>query len=254
MCHHRHRSATRARKITSIAACAIATLGLAFALGGCEATDVDVYIPIRISVEHADNAPTTTVSCTLDEQGNAVSTVTNQGQEHFEQTACFDPYGIPVDSPDAPSAAQELDDRGQPTRMTITTPRGSGEVAYTYYDVRGRIETASIVYEDGGAQTMRYDRDGWPLEGSRTNTDGSVEEVSFVYEINENGAVTKMIVTGGTGDPVGFAYTYDENGCIATQTAPDGSVTTYEYELVANPSPLAMANALLRVSFSNDNL
>lgn len=254
MRQRRHHRATRTHKIVSIAVCAAASLGLAFALSGCEATDIDVYVPTQLSVEHADGTPATTVSRTLDEQGNAVSTVTSQGQERSEQTTCFDPYGIPVDSPDAPTAAQELDDQGQPTRMAMTTPRGNGEVTYTYYDVRGRIETASIAYEDGSAQTMRYDRDGWPLEGSHTNADGSVEDMSFVYEINENGAVTKMIVTSGTDDPVEFTYTYDENGCIATQTAPDGSVTTYEYELVANPSPLAMANALLRVPFPNDNL
>ena len=74
-----------------------------------------------------------------------------------------------------------------------------------------------------------------------------MHEVSYVYEINENGAVTKMYVSTDGDEPQAFTFTYDENGCIATVTAPDGTVTSYTYELVKDPSPYAMAQALLRM-------
>ena len=70
-------------------------------------------------------------------------------------------------------------------------------MAYTYYDVRGRIETVEVTRADGRSQTKRYDRDGWPLEETLTDS--------------------------------------------------DGTVTSYTYELVKDPSPHAMAQALLRM-------
>ncbi len=236
------------KKAAAVLGTAVVTAALALGLSGCEPTDVDVYVPTRTTVEHADGSPVATTTRTLDEHGNAVRIVTEQGQARTEIENAYDPYGVVTESAGVPVDVQlELDDRGQPTRISVTTPIDSGEVSYAYYDVRGRIETASIVRRDGSSQTIRYDRDGWPLSGSRTDSAGNVQESSFVYEINEFGAVTTMLVSINGEDPLAFTYTYDENGCIATQTAPDGSMASYAYELVKNPSPLAMATALLRV-------
>ena len=243
------------RKLAALLGTAALAAGLGLGLVGCEATDVDVYVPTRVTVEHADGSPVETVAYTLDEHGNAVGVTTDQGQAHSEQTTSFDPYGVPTESAGvAVDTDLELDDRGQPTRIAVTTPLDGGEVVYTYYDVRGRIETASITRQDGSSRTVRYDRDGWPLESVSTDSAGNVQEESYVYEINENGAVTKMIVSAEGFDPAEFTYTYDGNGCIATQTLPDGTVVSYEYELVKNPSPLAMANALLRIPFPGTRL
>lgn len=245
--------ATRARirKPLALIGAALASIGLALALTGCEATDVDVYIPTSETVRYADGRPDLVKTYTLDEHGNAVTVAERQGEAGSTVEYTYDPYGVANGCPTLDDAsidtAVELDDRGQPTSISITTDLDGGQITYTYYDVRGRIETVEVTRADGRSQTKRYDRDGWPLEETVTDSDGTVHEVSYVYEINENGAVTKMYVSTDGDEPQAFTFTYDENGCIATVTAPDGTVTSYTYELVKDPSPYAMAQALLRM-------
>ncbi len=239
-----------ARTLIGFCSLALVTLGLACSLSGCDATDVDVYVPTSKTVHYADETPDLVTTYTLDEHGNAVTVTEKQGQAGSSIDYTYDPYGVVNGSPtlDARLDAEvELDDRGQPIRIAVTTDLDGGEIAYSYYDVRGRIETETISHDDGSAESTRYDRDGWPLSATITDSDGTVHEVSYIYEINENGAVTKMYVSMDGNEAQELTFTYDENGCVSTVTAPDGSVTSYTYELVKDPSPFAMAQALLKM-------
>ncbi len=241
---------TRVRRPLALIGALLAAAGLVLSLTGCEATDVDVYIPTSKTVHYADGTPDLVTTYTLDEHGNAVTVTEEQGQASSSIDYTYDPYGVINGSPtlDAPISTEvELDDRGQPIRIMVTTDLDSGEATYSYYDVRGRIETATIGHDGGSTESKRYDRDGWPLSATITDGDGTAHEVSYVYEINENGAVTKMYVAMDGDEAQEFSFTYDENGCVATVTAPDGSVTSYTYELVKDPSPYAMAQALLKM-------
>ena len=60
--------ATRARirKPLALIGAALASIGLALALTGCEATDVDVYIPTSETVRYADGRPDLVKTYTLD--------------------------------------------------------------------------------------------------------------------------------------------------------------------------------------------
>lgn len=242
---------SRTHKLLALVGSALASIGVALLLAGCATADAGAYIPISQTVRYPDGRPDLVKTYTLDEHGNAVTIAEQQGKADSTIDYTYDPYGVMDGCPTLDDAridtAVEVDDRGQPTHVSIVTGIDSGQIAYTYYDAPGRIETVEIVRADGRSQTKRYDRDGWPLEETLTDSDGTVHEVSYAYETGGNGAVTKMRVSMDGDEPQTFLFTYDKNGCIATITAPDGIEASYTYELVEDPSPHARAQALLRV-------
>jgi hypothetical protein len=224
-------------------------------LAGCNATDVDVYVATSQVTTAADGSQTS-ITSTLDDAGNAVATSvsvagTDGGEPavvEFERS--FNTFGV-ADAADGGSVEAEYDDYGQPVSLVYTDAYGT-EVAsrtYTYTSVRGHIrseEFASSQLAGGSfAYSVTYDQnDGWPIEGT-LSAYGTTVDVAFTYEVDENGAVLRQIISLDGEQAADFSFEHDENGNVSSMTAQDGSTTVYTYELVDSPSPYAMANALV---------
>lgn len=240
------------RRLARLAAAILLAVG-ALSMAGCDATTIDVYVETSRTLTDADGATLSQTTYDLDDSGNAVGSVTTVWQEGSAEgetttaTASYDPYGIAA--PASGSYDFELDDSGQPTRITYLGEDGEvvATATFTYTEVRGHM--ASETYESAGlSYTTAYDpKDGWPLSGAVT-VDGTTVEVEFVYEITETGAVTDQHVVVNGDTVASFAYRYEEyDGTlnVAEQGNPDGTTTSYTYELVEAPSPFAMARALV---------
>ncbi len=237
------------RGVRAAAACALAglALGALLALGGCAATTVDVYAVASQTDYAADGSVVSTTTYELDESGNATESVTTTDGETTVDTVAYDIYGVPM--PEEGTYEIELDDYGQPT--SIVYYDADGEVVstqtFTYSEVAGHM-TAETYESEGLSFTTTYDsQDGWPLTGSVT-VDGITVEIEFVYEITEEGGVTAQHVTVSGEDVALYSYDYEEydgNLEVSRRYNPDGSETAYTYELVEEPSPYAMARALV---------
>lgn len=219
------------------------------ALTGCSSTDVDVYVPVITTVRSPSQEVLSTTIRILDERGNALETQVETAGGTEVATATFDSFGVPIPSnQSAPEVT--YNDKGQPTAIVFRNEQGgiSESWHYSYYDVRGRV--SEITYEGASnSYSMTFDRDGWPLSGEIA-TSAAHHSLSFVYEIDLNGAVTRQnILFDQSEEPaLWYTYTYEEtNGTalVATRTANDGAITSYDYELVEDPSPFAMVQALL---------
>ena len=251
-----------ARRPRTALACGLAALALAalLALSGCAATTIDVYA-VTSQIEYdAAGAALETTSYDLDEKGNPVggtTTVEDAAADGIAAlgsawTASYDMYGVPT----APWPLEgegtyeaEYDDHGQPTRIVYRD--AAGEVVltqtFTYSEVAGHM--TSETYESADiSYTTTYDpQDGWPLTGSVT-VGGATVDVEFVYEITEEGGVTAQHVAVSGEDVALYSYEYEEydgNLEVSRRTNPDGTATSYTYELVEDPSPYAMARALV---------
>lgn len=240
------------RRLARLAAAILLAVG-ALSMVGCDATTIDVYVETSRTLTDADGATLSQTTYDLDDSGNAVGSVTTVWQEGSAEgetttvTASYDPYGIAA--PASGSYDFELDDSGQPTRITYLGEDGEvvATATFTYTEVRGHM--ASETYESEGlSYTTTYDpKDGWPLSGTVT-VGGTTVEVEFVYEITETGAVTNQHVVVDGSAVASFTYRYEEyDGTlnVAEQGNPDGTTTSYTYELVEAPSPFAMARALV---------
>lgn len=239
------RPMSRRSALRLFGAAALGALGLC-TLGGCSSTDVDVYVPVSVTTRSADDLDVVVETRTLDDRGNAIGTQVEELKGSWTLTETFDAFGIPA-AQEGNTREVTYDDKGQPTSIV---ERNAGGVAvetwrYAYYDVQGRVAELAFAGPDY-AFTMTFGRDGWPLSGSVTAH--AVEHpVAFVYEIDLNGAVTRQnICFDGASEPaLWYTYTYDDNNLVAERVAWDGTTTSYTYELVENPTPYAMAQALL---------
>ena len=249
----RSRISDRPRRRLARLAAAILIAGGVLALSGCDATTIDVYVETSQTLTGTDGATVSQTTYDLDESGNAVGSVTTVWQdgdadgETSTSTASYDPYGIAA--PASGSYDFELDDAGQPTRITYLGDGGEvvATATFTYTEVRGHMASETYASE-GLSYTTTYDpKDGWPLSGTVT-VGGSTVEVEFVYEITETGAVTDQHVVVDGSAVASFTYSYEEYDgtlTVAEQGNPDGTTTSYTYELVEAPSPFAMARALV---------
>lgn len=242
------------RRPVRLAAAALLVCGT-LALSGCDATTIDVYVETSQTETDAAGEVLETTSYELDEKGNQVGGTTTVEDPSVEEpaslgsawTTAYDAFGVPV--PPEGSYETELDDHGQPTRIVYYGP--DGEVVstrtFTYSNVAGHM-TSETYEADGFSCSTTYDsKDGWPLTGSVT-VDGTTVDIEFVYEITDQGGVTAQhVVVDGT-DVASYTYSYEEyDGTlnVAQRGNPDGTTTGYTYELVENPSPFAMARALV---------
>ena len=240
--------------------CAVLTACVLLASTGCSPTDIDVYIATSQLTTSADGTVIERIERTLDEHANAIGTLTVNAagaQSHTE--ASYDIYGAPAGA--AEIGDVDFDEKGQPTRIACRTADGAlaYTLTYTYTDIKGRIATAERIpgpVTSSGADSagtygysVRFDRDGWPLNGTLTLVapDGTVEAghiLQFVYEVTETGAVTTQIVQIDGTEAARYTFEYDENMKVAVRHNPDGTSTAYTYELAKDPSPAAMAQAL----------
>lgn len=249
-----HRRADRGRFL-ALGLAALAT-GVACLLGmaGCDATTVDVYVATSQTTTAADGSTVSTTTRTLDENGNAVETdVTGTPEAEGSapgqdgQAATFDVYGVA--EPATGSCDYDLDDYGQPTRITYYDEAGTvvSERTLTYGDAQGHLVSETYTTQ-GFSYTTTYDsQDGWPLTGSVT-ANGTTVDVEFVYEVSETGSVEVQHVTVDGRDVARYSYAYEEyDGTleVSRRDNPDGTSTSYTYELVENPSPYAMVRALV---------
>lgn len=229
----------------------VASLGVVAlgTLSGCSSTDVDVYVPVITTVRSPNQEVLSTTVCVLDDRGNALETQVETPEGTEVTTATFDSFGVPIPS-DQPAPDVTYDDKGQPTAIVFQDASGTVLESwhYSYHDVRGRA--AEVAY-DGPATSysIAFDRDGWPLSGEITVSTVR-HSLSFVYEIDLNGAVTRQNVLFDENEEPALWYTFtyeetDGTALVATCTANDGTVTSYDYELVENPTPYAMVQALL---------
>lgn len=233
-------------RLAALSALGILALG---SLSGCSPTEIDVYVPTSITVRSSDGAVLSATTITLDERGNAVSTRVETPAGTQDSVAEFDTYGAPASS-EGITREVTYDDKGQPTAIVERASDGT-EVAtwhYTYYDVQGRVLEATYQGIDYGYDVV-FGRDGWPLSGE-VSVDDARHYVHFVYEVDLNGTVTRQNISFDDAEKPELWYTYtyethDETSLVATATASDGTATSYEYTLVENPTPYAMALALL---------
>ena len=248
---------TRRRFVLGALASA-AALFPAAGLTGCDATTVDVYVPVRVTERDADGTTASVTTYTLDESGNAVGTLVEQAGAAAARTTGYDAYGIPAGetgTADAATAADGAaayeatpDDYGQPLELVARDADGVAlwRRTFEYTQVKGRIAREGYTSGDlGVSYVVAYDSDGWPLEGT-VEVDGPATPFLFVYEITETGRVTAQHLTV-EGEPVAtFTYEYDDEGRVSAKHADDGSSVSFEYELIGNPSPWAMVCALTR--------
>lgn len=249
-----HRCISRRTALGLLGAGALGLLALG-SLTGCSPTDADVYIPTSVTVHSSSGETLATTAYVLDERGNAreTQTVTPQGTD--SRVEAFDAYGVPVAVDSAPCTVT-YDDKGQPTEIEGSAAAGAETVTwrYTYYDVRGRIHEAIYLSADY-SHAMAFDRDGWPLSGDMV-LNGHRHDIRFVYEVDLNGAVTRqnVLIDEAEKPSLWYTYTYEttegstdgsQNNLVRTRTDDQGTTTTYAYELVEDPSPYAMALALL---------
>ena len=242
---------------------AVLATGIACLLGmaGCDATTVDAYVATSQTTAAADGSTVSTTTRTLDENGNVVETdvtdataagvesaATTEGASGQDgQAVTFDVYGVA--EPATGSCDYDLDDYGQPTRITYSDEAGTvvSERTLTYGDAQGHLVSETYTTQ-GFSYTTTYDsQDGWPLTGSVT-VNGTTVDVEFVYEISETGSVEVQHVTVDGQDVARYSYAYEEyDGSleVSRRDNPDGTSTSYTYELVENPSPYAMVRALV---------
>lgn len=240
-----------------LAACAILLAACAlFGATGCSGTDIDVYVAVSETTTSADGTVVERVERTLDEHANAVATLAVDAAGVQARTeAAYDVYGAPAGAAEAGDV--EFDEKGQPTRIACRTADGAlaYTLTYTYSEVKGRIATAGRVAGPGSAESedygydLRFDRDGWPLDGTLTvggsyGGDGAEHTLQFVYEVTETGAVTTQIVQIDGAEAARYTFEYDENMKVSVRHNPDGTSTSFTYELAKDPSPYAMVQAL----------
>ena len=249
-------------RFLALSLAALAT-GIACLLGmaGCDATTVDVYVATSQTTMAADGSTVSTTTRTLDENGNAVETdvtdataagaesaATTEGASGQDgQAVTFDVYGVA--EPATGSCDYDLDDYGQPTRITYYDEAGAvvSERTLAYGDAQGHLVSETYTTQGFSCTTTYDSQDGWPLTGSATVGETTVD-VEFVYEISETGSVEVQHVTVDGQDVARYSYAYEEyDGSleVSRRDNPDGSSTSYTYELVESPSPYAMVRALV---------
>ena len=243
---HRPVSRRTVVRLLAVATVSAATLGM---LSGCSSTDVDVYVPTAITVRSDADQVLSVISYTLDERGNATEAHVQTIAADYVVTSAFDTYGVPT-APEGQTRTVTYDDKGQPTQIEDRDASGAAVASwhYTYFDVQGRILEATYQGPDYSYDVV-FGRDGWPLSGEVT-IDGMRHAVNFVYEVDLNGAVTRQNISFNKAEEPALWYTYtyeeiDQTSLVATCTANDGTTTSYTYTLVENPTPYAMAMALL---------
>lgn len=241
----RPRQTLTRRRVLGMLACAACTGALA-CLSGCSATTVDVYATCAQATYTATGSLAEETRYTLDERGNAIETtryIGGDNEPRSASTCSYDVYGVP--QPAGLSCSIELDDKGQPTKISYTEPEATEPSTVRtigYTDVTGRISSDALVSADL-TYSLSYDRDGWPLGGTVRVGDDDVE-VAFVYEITDTGAVTAQHATTGGETIATYTYEYNEEMRVSVRHNPDGSSTAYTYRLIEDPTAYAMMQAL----------
>lgn len=237
---------TLARLCLLIAACLIG------ALLGCSTPDAGVFVRTRTVVTYPDNTPDRITTYALDDHGNAVQIVEVQGAAHMAMDVSYDSYGIPVEALGNPIDIQvETDAHNRPVRVLIDTGLDSGEETYTYFGTSDRIETETVARGNGESRTVRYNQEGWPLAVITTSENGTQSTTTYTYATDDLGRPVSAVVQLDGFDPQEFTLVYNENGHLETLTGPDGTVITYEYALVEDPSFFARARALVQLPLND---
>lgn len=236
-------SASRLACLFGVVACLL--MGTAV---GCATSNTSVFVRVRTVIDYPADTPDLVTTHTLDDHGNAVQTVEVQGKSRMVMDVSYDPYGIPVEALGNPIDIQiETDAHNRPVRVLVNTGLDSGEETYAYFGISDRIETATVAHDNGESRTVCYNQDGWPLTATTTSEDGTQSTTTYTYAADNQGRPVSAVVRLDEFAPQEFALAYNENGRLETLTGSDGTVITYEYALVKDPSFFARARALVQL-------
>lgn len=241
-----------------------------------EATEEVQPIYAVTKMSYSYDGITTSRTCTYDDSGNCTSNVYDVAGEsetqafHRETTTEYDEQGAPIsqnmvstssESSEESSSTFEttLDDDGYLTALVETAESYSVTWAYSY-DAEGRLTSTlatNSTDETSATSEWAFNEYGWVTEEAYdAGTDDAIS-ITYSYEGDDPAHPTTATVTTSYSPSMGiedqtnsYVLAYDENGNVVTVEGTgeyEGSVWTYEYQKVENPSAIATTEASLKV-------
>ena len=136
-----------------------------------------------------------------------------------------------VDAPEDVSVVVEIDPA---TRLVTEETNGGVTTSYTY-DTQHRLSTETEPAFNGAVITTTYGYDGssWDV-ASITRQSGAQPLPGDVTYDWQDGDLVEMVEDGGNGLILTTSYEPTAKHQVLTETAPDGTVTKYEYDSYGN--------------------
>ena len=172
---------------------------------------------------------------TYDEEGKLLTIKTYKnvnGDKEPEKNgiALFETETFNYDANGNLTGITTTDKDGKQTTKDATSNTNNGETTTSTTNADGG-KTDTVTEADGTKRTFTYDADGHLTSGTATPRGGKT--ITYVYETDENGNITKETQTDASGNIVKtIDNTYNADGVKikSVETDKDGNVTTITYD------------------------